>query len=227
MTRPILHRLLTEAGVEHGFGVRGSTGLPDLRRPLQVHGNAVVVCRENQDPSDESADAIVCREPGLAIGVITADCLPILACSDDGTAVAAIHAGWRGLSAGVIEAGIEALREIAPRNSGLRAVVGPHIGRCCYEVDTPVLAALASRLGSETLERTSVQTRPSHARIDLWELACAELLRIGIPASSLACVTDPCTSCDATRFHSFRRDAASAGRLIHAIAPRKARTNVT
>jgi len=169
----------------------------------------------------------VCREPGLAIGVVTADCLPILACSEDGSAVAAIHAGWRGLAAGVIEAGIEALREIAPRDAGLRAVVGPHIGRCCYEVDTPVLSALATRFGRVTLGQASSGTRPSHARIDLAALARAELLRLGIADASLACIADPCTSCDASRFHSFRRDAAAAGRLVHVIAPRRLPGNAT
>ena len=101
MTQPIRHPLLVDAGVEHGFGIRGWAGPPELQRPVQVHGCAVVHCSETRDVREISADAVACRTPGLAVAVVTADCLPILACSEDGSAVAAIHAGWRGQAARV------------------------------------------------------------------------------------------------------------------------------
>ena len=206
MAEPIRHALLEEVGVEHGFGVKDSVAAADLQRPIQVHGRVVVNAGAGRDVRDLEADAVVCMNAGVAIGVVTADCLPILACSEDGSAVAAIHAGWRGLAAGVVAAGIEALRGLAPGNAALRAVVGP------------LLTALEGRFGRDALSRSKIETRPGHARIDLWELAQIELLSLGIPADSVACIGAPCTCCDPLRFHSYRRDSTAAGRLVHSIA---------
>src|SRR5262245_7368384 len=128
----IEHPLLRACGVRHGFGTRGDEPPAGLLRPRQVHGAAVA--RAQDCPGGVEADAVVAATAGPPIGVVTADCVPILAASADGRAVAAIHAGWRGLAAGVIGAGIDALRRAAPR-AALRAVIGPHIGLCCYEID--------------------------------------------------------------------------------------------
>jgi copper oxidase (laccase) domain-containing protein len=131
----IEHALLHGCGVRHGFGTRGDAPPARLLRPRQVDGARVASARECAHGID--ADAVVARGGADAVGVVTADCVPVLAASADGRAVAAIHAGWRGLAAGVIEAGIAALREQAP-GAALRAVIGPHIGPCCYGIDEPV-----------------------------------------------------------------------------------------
>ena len=141
------HELLP---VEHGFGVRGMPPPRDVVRPAQVHGIDVARVRDGgAEPAE--ADAIIAVRPGRCVGVVTADCVPLLVASEDGAAVAAIHAGWRGLAAGVIERGIAALREHTGR--ALFAVIGPHIGPCCYEVDAPVVDALRSRFDGAVRER--------------------------------------------------------------------------
>ena len=104
------------------------------------------------------ADAIVSTTPGLAVGIVTADCVPILVASRDGSRVGAIHAGWRGLAAGVIEAGIEAMDVDV---SGLVAAVGPAARGCCYEVDEPVAEALAVRYAA-LLQEVLVPGRSGH-----------------------------------------------------------------
>ena len=218
MSESVLHHdLLTELGLEHGFGTRNGPVRDAVIRPVQVHGAAVarVVEGDRADPAE--ADAILAVAPGRAIGVVTADCVPILVASSDGGAVAAIHAGWRGLAAGVVERGLRALSARAVEGP-VRAVVGPHIGPCCYEVDSPVLEALASRFGSAALSRATTSSRPGHAMLDLASLISDEFDSFELPRSVQGRVAG-CTQCDAARFHSFRRDGEQAGRMLHFIVP--------
>jgi hypothetical protein len=216
VTQPLTHALLAACGVEHGFGMRGFEGPPGLRRPRQVHGaSAVDAAACAREPLPE-ADAVISREPGVPVGVVTADCVPILVASTRGDAVAAIHAGWRGLARGVVEAGIDALRHAAP-GAPLCAVVGPHIGPCCYEVDAPVIEALRAPFGA-ALADAIAPARVGHARLDLAALARAALLRAGLARPCVAELPRSCTRCEPERFHSYRRDGARAGRLVHFIA---------
>jgi YfiH family protein len=202
------HELLAAARVRHGFGLRTSPARPGVRRPVQVHGAAVVLA-DTADPLGE-ADAALATRPGVAVGVVTADCVPVLVAA--GGAVAAVHAGWRGLAGGVIPRALEALAALAPGAAPL-AAVGPCIGACCYEVDAPVLDAMRRRFGA-ALDGAVHPTRPGHARLDLPALARAALLAAGVAPERSGVVAGACTRCDAARFHSFRRDGAAAGRLL-------------
>jgi YfiH family protein len=180
-----------------------------LVRPRQVHGCSVArvhadACR----PGD--ADAIVNARVGAPVGVVTADCVPILLVSADGAWVAAVHAGWRGLAAGVVEAAVAALARAGGRET--RAALGPCIGACCYEVDEPVLAPLRRRYGV-MLEDAVRNVRPGHARLDLGLLARRALGAAGVGSIGQAALV--CTHCDALRFHSYRRDGPRSGRLVH------------
>jgi YfiH family protein len=209
------HPLLAE--VRHGFGLRGEPGPPGMLRPRQVHGSAVTTaaaCRGAGSPPE--ADAVVATEPGAIVGVVTADCVPVLLSGGGGRAVAAIHAGWRGLACGVIGAGVDALRHSAG-GAPLRAVIGPHIGPCCYEVDAPVVDALRARFDRELVPCLR-PGRPGHVHLDLGALAVRALVRAGVAAEALAILPDACTRCDARRFHSHRRDGPRAGRLVHFVA---------
>ncbi len=210
------HPLLAAVGVTHAFGERELAPPPGLRRPRQVHGARVARAEDCAGDAAPDADAIVSALAGVPIGVVTADCVPILAASEDGQAVAAIHAGWRGLANGVIAAGIEALRSQAGSEQRLVAVIGPHIGACCYEIDEPVWAALAPTFRGE-LEAALRPARPGHAWLDLGRLAHGALLRAGLAEGSLGKLSRACTHCEPLRFHSFRRDGAGAGRLHHFI----------
>ena len=212
----IRHQLLDEVGVSHGFGVRGVAAPPGALLPEQVHGIAVARVVEGGRLLPSVADAVVSSRPDASIAIVTADCVPILVATRDGRAVAAIHAGWRGLVAGVIGHGIEALREEAGSALAIVAVVGPHIGVCCYEVDTPVLDAARGRFG-DALEDFVRPSGPRHAHIDLGGLAGLELQNAGIAARNRGIVPNCCTHCDPLRFHSYRRDGDRSGRLQHHI----------
>lgn len=214
----LTHPLLERIGVQHGFGLRDALEPAGVLRPRQVHGCSVVsadACRADPAPA---ADAVFSREPGVPIGVATADCVPILCASLDGDLVAAVHAGWRGLARGVVACSLDALRR-ADARAVLCAAIGPCIGPCCYEVDEPVLDALRHQLG-DVVRATSLPTRPGHACIDLGALAAHALEKAGVARDRIGRLPQCCTRCDAERFHSYRRDGAQAGRLLHHIAAR-------
>jgi hypothetical protein len=208
------HDLL--AGFPHGFGTRGREAPTGLVRAKQVHGREVLFVTRASDALLGPADALVCGTPGVAVGVVTADCLPVLLATPSGV-VAAAHAGWRGLAAGVLEAAVEALARVARDADRARAVIGPHIGASCYEVDEPVVRALAPRF-ADALDGALCATRPGHFAIELARLAAFDLVRAGLAPERVAALTGACTACDRERFHSYRRDGPGAGRLFHYIA---------
>jgi hypothetical protein len=217
--RALCDPVLEATGVLHGFGERGVQVPESTVFPRQVHGICVVRAEvvsgaERGEPVE--ADAIVSATPGLTVGIVTADCVPILVASRDGSRVGAIHAGWRGLAAGVIEAGIEAMDCDA---SGLAAAVGPAARGCCYEVDEPVARALAVRYAN-LLEEVLVPGRSGHFQLDLPRLASRILGRVGLDPEQLGSAHRLCTICTpGPRFESYRRDGRLAGRLRHFIRP--------
>ena len=214
----LTHGLLEEAGVAHGFGTRACRPPVALVRPRQVHGTRVVVLGRDATPGADvgEADALVSEREALPIGVVTADCLPILIATPAGR-VAAVHAGWRGLAAGVIGEALAALAALAPEGvAGAAAVVGPRVGPGCYEVDEPVIAALARRFAG-AVDAAIEETRPGHWRLDLAVLAREDLRRAGL-VERIVALAGVCTACDPERFHSYRRDGPGSGRLFHWIA---------
>jgi len=210
--------VLIDCEIDHGFGQRGSQPPDFTVFPRQVHGLEVF---ESGSPEADSeppeADVIVSRVAGNRIGIVTADCVPILLAAVDGSVVAAVHAGWRGLAAGVIEAGIRAIRTRATKTVALAAAVGPAAGRCCYEVDQPVCEGLALRY-AESLHRFLTASRPNHFHLDLPGLAVHALLENGVERRRIGLQNCICTICSGFRFESYRRDGSMAGRLKHFIA---------
>jgi hypothetical protein len=145
---------------------------------------------------DIEADGQATALHGLGALVLTADCLPV-ALGTDG-AVAMVHAGWRGLAAGVLEEGVRAVRELGGAGE-MVAIIGPGAGPCCYEVGEEVHAAFG---GMHRVDR------PPGRNIDLKALARDRLLAVGVSeVKDLAM----CTICD-ERFFSYRREGARAGR---------------
>jgi len=130
--------------------------------------------------------------------VMLADCMPVLLSDEDGTAVAAAHAGWRGLCAGVIERTVEALA-IPPAR--LTAWLGPAIGPEVYEVGEEVRAAFLER--DAAAEHAFIATRPGHWLLDLYAVARQRLTRMGV---SRLFGGGFCTYSDSKRFFSYRRD---------------------
>jgi YfiH family protein len=208
-------RVLIDLGLEHGFGQIGAQPPEKTAFPIQVHGVEVFSATSRSDLDRPRADAVFTTTPGLSVGIVTADCVPILVAAEDGSAVAAIHAGWRGLAAGVIEAGMRAM-SVAAKGVGLVAAVGPAARDCCYEVDDPVRRALSQSYSGDLGEALAAG-RPDHYQLDLPRLATRILTRNGVDPSRIGTQHRVCTICSPDRFESYRRDGISAGRLTHFI----------
>lgn len=189
-----------EAVVTNRQRLAAALGFGPERVPigLQVHGGEIAFHSGPQDPSPfarpgsaiPEVDGHVVTEPGLAPLIFTADCLPVALCGPAG--VAMLHCGWRGLAAGIIAAGADAV-------AATDAAIGPGIGPCCYEVGPEVLVAFSS-LG----EGVAVQRQ-----LDLTEVARRLLRAAGVERIQAAGL---CTSCEAELFFSHRRDAGRTGR---------------
>ena len=150
-------------------------------------------------------DGLVTATPGTALVVLGADCLPVAMWRRDLPRVAAAHAGWRGLVAGVLETTVAALG--APGAAG--AAIGPGIGPCCYPVSAEVREAFAGRFGPEVVVGEAV---------DLAAAARVALVSAGVPPGAITSV-GACTSCDRERFYSYRRDGAGTGRQAAVVWP--------
>jgi YfiH family protein len=170
----------------------------------QVHGTRVVV---DPDPATEpEADAAIARVPGKVLAILTADCLPVVFASADGAVVAAAHAGWRGLAAGVLEATVMAMDAPPP---ALLAWLGPAAGPHAYEVGAEVRDAFVAR--DAEAAAAFVATRPGHWHVDLYRLARQRLMSAGLSPGAIH-GGGLCTISDAARFHSHRREQR-AGRM--------------
>jgi YfiH family protein len=189
----------------------------------QVHGTGSRVLSGAEDRDEvirSEGDVTLSRAPGVACGVRTADCVPVLVGDRRTGAVAAIHSGWRGTVAGVVPAGIAALRAQLGDTGDLVAAIGPHIEACCFEVGDDVARSLGacSRAG-----RSAVIDVPGRkTRVDLRRIVHAQLEAAGVRADHTSDVAG-CTFCEPGRFHSFRRDGKRSGRMLSAIvasAPR-------
>lgn len=171
----------------------------------QVHGVAVVNAVSTQN---FCADASFATEKNIVCTVMTADCLPVLICNRAGTKVAAAHAGWRGLHAGVIEASISVLQE-TPDN--ILVWLGPAIGPQAFEVGDEVRTAFVNDLPQTAAAFKA--TKPGHWLADIYQLARLRLARIGV---NNVYGGDLCTYTDHQRFYSYRRDGKT-GRMASLI----------
>ncbi|HEY8040051.1 MAG TPA: polyphenol oxidase family protein [Polyangiaceae bacterium] len=204
-------KLLDQAGLAHAFPTRDVTDAElaavvggVVIQVKQVHGARALLA---PDAKGQEADALVARRGGGAVGVRVADCVPVLVADVASGDVAAIHAGWRGVVAGVVRAGVELLggRELV-------AAIGPCIGPCCFEVGREV----ADRLGFV------VREQGDRAYVDLRAAVRAQLRALGVADDRIEDVAG-CTKHEPARFHSFRRDGANSGRMLAAIAPDRGR----
>ncbi len=175
----------------------------------QVHGRAVADVAEN--PRDCRADAIIAAGPREVCAVLTADCLPLLLCDEAGTRVAAVHAGWRGLAEGVIEATIARLA-VPPRE--ILCWLGPAIGPQVFEVGAEVRARFLAQGGEDTKAAfVPVAESESEWLANLYALARGRLHACGVDRVWGGGL---CTYSDPERFFSYRRDKVT-GRMASLI----------
>jgi len=194
------------------FGVR-QEALVTLR---QVHGNDILVIDEPNEDYDHflsiEGDAVITNQPGVMIGVCVADCVPILLCDPEKRVIAAVHAGWHGTASRLVSKAVEGMKsEFGCIPATLQAAVGPSIGKCCYEVDTPVMQAfLKAGIAWDSCAEPGGEGK--------WQLDMAAanrelLLLSGLKADSIK-VSDSCVCCHRELFFSYRRDKGETGRQM-------------
>ena len=171
----------------------------------QVHGTTVVKAGGSAHPE---ADACWTDQPGVACAVMTADCLPVLLASEDGKVVAAAHAGWRGLLAGVLEQTVAAM-DIDPLR--LLAWMGPAIGPQAFEVGSEVRDAFVD--ATPPVDAFTPSARPGHYMANIYHLARARLANTGVNRIHGG---GRCTYSEAEQFFSYRRDGQT-GRMASLI----------
>jgi YfiH family protein len=190
----------------------------------QCHGAAALVVerpwrgKERRCEEAPRADGLVTRIPGIALGILTADCAPVLFADAEARVIGAAHAGWRGALGGIIEATIARMEELGARRPDIRAGIGPCIGHLSYEVGPEFPAPFL-------LEDAAAQAffapapRAGHFLFDLASYVAHRLARAGI--GTIACASHD-TLCEEERFFSYRRACLRGehryGRLLSAIA---------
>lgn len=240
----IRHAFFTrEGGVSDGFyeslnGGVGSNDQPDkvaenrarmaaalsvapdrLITAYQIHSPDVVVAESPWTPSNRPrADGIVTRMPGLAIGISTADCGPVLFADREARVIGAAHAGWRGALTGVLEATIAAMEKLGAKRARIVAAAGPMIRQSNYEVGPDMMDRyIADDRGNAQFFAPA--GRAGHAQFDLPGYIVARLRRAGV--NNVEDVGQ-CTYADPDRFYSYRRATHRAesdyGRHVNAIA---------
>ena len=186
--------------LRHGFGTRLSVEWPavsQLAAARQIHSDRVLLV-ETSGPQGEG-DALISDRPGLALAIRTADCLPILMADTRTHAVAAVHAGWRGVVAGIASKTIHAMCQAFDSNpADLVVAIGTGIGGCCFEVG-PEVAVQFGQSG--------------RAKIDLVETTCRQLRRNGVSDGQIS-TSGLCSYCSPELFESYRRDRDAAGRMV-------------
>ena len=199
--------------------VRFQIGVPRgaLYSCTQVHGADVRVVNGADDATlvlRERADALVTTGAGVAVGGRTADCAPVLLAVDDGTAVAAVHVGWRGAVAGVVACAVERLcREAGVGPERVLGAVGPCIGAAAFEVGPEVVqAARALGVDVDPLVRPG---RDDRAHLDLGGLALALCAQAGVARAERV---GGCTATDLERYFSHRAEHGQTGRQLAVIA---------
>jgi YfiH family protein len=189
--------------LRHGFGTRLSHEWPalnNLATAKQIHSDRVLLV-ESPGPQGEG-DALISNRPGIQLGIRTADCLPILVADTANRAVAAIHAGWRGVISDIVSKTVHAMcQRFGTKSSDLVIAIGTGIGACCFEVGPEV--AVQFGLSGRT-------------KVDLVETTCRQLRRNGVSMGQISS-SGLCSNCDAELFESYRRDREAAGRMVATI----------
>jgi YfiH family protein len=190
-------------------------GVGAVRRVRQVHGADVQVVDDTPpDGAWPIGDALVTCAPGVALAVVTADCVPVLLADPVSGAVGAVHAGWRGTAADVTGAAVRTMAEhwdIPPAR--LVAAIGPSIGACCYEVGEELVGAFAAAGHDQASRRAWFsQDGDGRLRLDLWAANRDLLLRAGLSASQIH-LAGLCTRTHLAWFESYRAEGAAAGRM--------------
>jgi len=190
-----------------------AAGLPLPHQAERVHGCNLLLCEGHGRLHDAAADILVSREPGCAVAVRTADCLPLLLAAPEQGIIAAVHAGWRGTVKQAARTAVMAMVAKGAAPDAIIASIGPCIGPCCFETGPEVADALAA-------SQPDIQIRSDadgRCYPDLALINRLQLLQAGVAESNIEQVGE-CTHCHPHRYFSHRRDRGCTGRHLAVVA---------
>ena len=214
--------LLQLEGIEHYSSTKETLHAEEgIWMPKQVHGTTVVVLSKDNSPMTEGnaeipeADAVICNMPGQWVGVRTADCVPVLIYDPAQRVIAAIHAGWRGTVAHIVQKTIQQLKtDYGCNASDLYAMVGPSISPESFEVGPEVAEAFIQAGRKDCiLSPLSAHQKP---HIDLWQSNVMDMLEEGLDLEHIDC-TPICTLQNSDILYSARKEGIGTGRIVTAI----------
>lgn len=192
-----------------------SLGAPEARlRTLdQVHGGTVVQVTGEPPAHTPSADGMLTTVPNVLLGIVTADCVPVLLIVPERGIAGALHAGWRGTQQAICLHGVERCAELWDvEPDRLHAALGPAIDGCCYEVGRDIGEPMSARWGDGTAWRP----HGDKGHLDLRTINRTQLMQAGVPAEHVQRVGG-CTYCCGGEFASYRREGADAARQLSVI----------
>lgn len=177
----------------------------------QVHSNTILQVCSATEKLAGIGDGLMTDAPNLCVGVMAADCVPLLFVEPTRKIAAAVHAGWRGTAVGIAPRAVASMKEaygIDP--AALHVAMGPSIGPCCYEVGPEVAEQIKANWREEL--RGAWRSEGVKGRLDLRALNEAQLLGAGIPRSHIRKI-GPCTACYVRDFFSYRKEGKSGHQL--------------
>jgi YfiH family protein len=178
----------------------------------QVHGDEIVEVKDKSLKEAGEADGMVTGEKDIYLGVLTADCVPMLFVAPKQKLAAAVHAGWRGTMAGIGDKTVRLFKDRYDVDAHeLEVALGPSIGACCYEVQDDVAKPLMKKWGK--LTTPSIAVKEGKSFVNLRRLNRDILRAAGVPGNKLFQV-GPCTGCAADEFYSYRRQRSETGRQM-------------
>ena len=184
------------------------TGLKNWRYCRQVHGNCVIAVDDTTEASLENppeADALVSACRGVALGIFTADCVPIFMLDIETPAIGLAHAGWRGTFARVAVNTLTQMKTcFGTVVENCRIHLGPAIQKCCYTVSTELLTQFAERFGCSVHDGTHLNLQAANVN---------QLVEAGLPPTSIS-ISPLCTACRTDLFYSHRAENGQTGRML-------------
>ena len=201
----------TEEGIEELESLKKEFKVDNVVYLKQIHSDKILVYKgDGESIKDEERDAIITNEKNVIIGVFTADCVPVILIDEENQVIATIHSGWKGTFESITLKTIEKMKlEFNANESNIKAYIGPHIKKCCYEVSEDLKLKFIDK-------KTTINKKELFDKNNLNLEACImdDLKRAGVKDSNINNL-DLCTYCsEDIKLHSYRKSQGSYGRMF-------------
>ncbi|MEE8341639.1 MAG: peptidoglycan editing factor PgeF [Candidatus Neomarinimicrobiota bacterium] len=170
--------------------------------PKQVHSNNISICTKTGNIID--TDGIMTNNKDLVLSIQVADCIPIYLYDDQNQSFGLVHAGWRGVTSGIIENSIEKMKKLNAKSINIKVLLGPSIRQCCFEIGPEV-----GKLFDDKFQKISNSNR---MLLDMQNTVIDKLIKMNVRYKNIIDIKE-CTCCS-DQYHSFRKDGNKAGRMI-------------